>query len=258
MNNKDKPIGVFDSGLGGLSVLKHMRSLMPNENFIYYGDSANAPYGTKSHDEIFNLSCDCAKKLCDMGIKALVVACNTATSIAINHLREVYKNIPVIGLEPALKPAVENSKGGKIIVMATPATLSEEKFAALYKKWKGEWDISLLPSPGLVEAVENSKFDTPELYSLLEKLFAPFEKDTVESVVLGCTHYPFVAREIKKVLGSHVTLYDGGLGAAAECRRRLEASNLLKTEGSGETTIFNSLNKEEAYKKSLALLDLSI
>lgn len=258
MNMRDLPIGVFDSGLGGLSVLRELIQIMPDEDFIYFGDSKNAPYGTKSHEEILHLSVKGAQELIDHGIKSLVIACNTATSLAVNTLRETYKALPIIGLEPALKPAVENSKGGKIIVMATPATLAEEKFAALLKKHKEGCDISLLPAPGLVETVEKGAFDSPELYSLLEELFAPFDLEKVESVVLGCTHYPFVKKEIIKTVGSHVTLYDGGRGAAAETKRRLSENDLLSFGQKGTITITNSLDNEAILKRSYELLESPI
>lgn len=257
MSLSDLPIGVFDSGLGGLSVLQALRCRMPRESYIYFGDSANAPYGVKSHDEIFALTMDAAEKLINRGIKALVVACNTATSIAINALRERYSEIPIIGLEPALKPAVEHSRGGRIIVMATPATLTEPKFRNLLAKYGGTHDISLLPAPGLVEEVEKGKFRTGELYSMLGDLFAPFDLKTIESIVLGCTHFPFAAEEILETVGSGVRLYDGGSGAAAETERRLAALGLL-SEGGGDLTIINSLGTKEIYDLSYMLLEKRI
>lgn len=253
MTNKELPIGVFDSGLGGLSVLAHLRRVMPNERFLYFGDSKNAPYGTRDHGEIEKLTLSAVEKIAERGVKALVIACNTATSICISHLREIYRDIPVIGLEPALKPAVENSSGGKIVVLATPATLSEEKFKKLMAKYAGGFDVIPLAAPGLVEFVENGKTDSDEAREYLEKLFAPFEKGSVESVVLGCTHFPFISKLIKEVSECSVT-YDGGKGAALETKRRLEASGLLSSDGWGDTVIENSLNTDEIFARGKMML----
>ena len=248
MNTKHDYIAVFDSGVGGLSVLRHLRRVMPGERYLYFGDSANAPYGTKTKEDVKKLTFDAAQRLISRGIKALVVACNTATSAAIYDLRIAYPDLVVIGIEPALKLAAERFPGGKLCVMATPMTLREEKFAALMRRYEEVCHVQKLPAPGLVELVEGGKADSPETDSLLKTLFATLES-TPDAVVLGCTHYPFAAKAISRVLGGGVTLLDGGQGTARETRRRLAEAGLLE-EGEGALVIENS-------REDPALIDLS-
>ena len=248
MNTKHDYIAVFDSGVGGLSVLRHLRRVMPGERYLYFGDSANAPYGTKTKEDVKKLTFDAAQRLISRGIKALVVACNTATSAAIYDLRIAYPDLVVIGIEPALKLAAERFPGGKLCVMATPMTLREEKFAALMRRYEEVCHVQKLPAPGLVELVEGGKADSPEADSLLKTLFATLES-TPDAVVLGCTHYPFAAKAISRVLGGGVTLLDGGQGTARETRRRLAEAGLLE-EGEGALVIENS-------REDPALIDLS-
>ena len=248
MNTKHDYIAVFDSGVGGLSVLRHLRRVMPGERYLYFGDSANAPYGTKTKEDVKKLTFDAAHRLISRGIKALVVAYNTATSAAIHDLRIAYPDLVVIGIEPALKLAAERFPGGKLCVMATPMTLREEKFAALMRRYEEVCHVQKLPAPGLVELVEGGKADSPETDSLLKTLFATLES-TPDAVVLGCTHYPFAAKAISRVLGGGVTLLDGGQGTARETRRRLAEAGLLE-EGEGALVIENS-------REDPALIDLS-
>ena len=252
MDIRDNYIAVFDSGVGGISVLRHLVRLMPEERFLYLGDSANAPYGTRSREEVRKLSFDAAEKLQERGIKALVVACNTATSAAINELRYANPGLIVIGIEPALKLAADKFPGGRICVMATPMTLREQKFAALMERCEGKCTIHKLPAPGLVELIEGGKADSPETDALLDKLFGSL-KGQVDAVVLGCTHYPFAAKALKRVLGPEVALLDGGEGTARETLRRLRLGGLLR-EGEGSVTIENSSGREDLLALSRELL----
>lgn len=233
------PIGVFDSGVGGVSVLRELVALMPNENYIYFGDSANAPYGTKTLEQVVELVYHDAKYLYDTGIKALVVACNTATSAGIRLLREKYTDIPVIGIEPALKPAVLSAEHPTVLVMATPMTVREGKFKQLMQRFETEAEILPLPCPGLMEFVERGELESEALEAYLRNLFAPYEK--VDAVVLGCTHYPFLQGMIQKVLGENVKLFDGGAGTARETRHQLEEKKLLNpSEEQGKVVFENS------------------
>ena len=238
MNTKEDYIGVFDSGLGGISVLRHLVRVLPEEKFLYFGDSANAPYGTKTKEEVKNLSFAAARRLTERGIKALVVACNTATSAAITALREAYPDLIVIGIEPALKLAADRFPGGTLAVMATPMTLREEKFAALMQRYEGSCRVRKLPAPGLVELIESGKADSEETDDLLRRLFEACP-ERPDAVVLGCTHYPFAANSLRRVLGPEVALLDGGDGTARETRRRLEAAGLLRS-GGGQVILENS------------------
>ena len=199
MNQKTDYIGVFDSGVGGISVLRHLRKLMPGERFLYYGDSANAPYGRRSAPQVQQLTLAAAEKMMAYGLKALVVACNTATSVAIRTLREKYPELIVIGIEPAVKPAVDQFPGGRIGVMATEVTLREEKFNALLRRFEVSATITKISAPGLVELVETGKANTKEAEILLSAILSPYI-GKLDALVLGCTHYPLTAGAIRKVL----------------------------------------------------------
>ena len=238
MNSIHDPIGVFDSGVGGISVLRHLVALMPQERFLYYGDSANAPYGTKTTEQVRQLTLQVARQLLDRECKALVVACNTATAAAIEPLRQKYPDTIVIGIEPALKVAADHFPGGRIGVMATPVTLREEKFDHLLNRFTESCEVVKLPAPGLVELVEHGKADSPEAEALLYPLLHPYE-EKLDAVVLGCTHYPFAKNVIQKLLGGNTLLLDGGEGTARETKRRLEAAGLLR-RGTGEVIFENS------------------
>lgn len=253
----DKPIGFFDSGVGGLSVLRETIKLMPYENFIYFGDSKNAPYGIKSVEEVKKLTFNAVDFLMKKNVKAVVIACNTATSAAIEDLRETYKTFPIIGIEPALKPAVELGTKGKILIMATPMTLSESKFAKLMDHYKAEADIEPLPCPGLVELIEEGILhgDLVKKY-LLDKL-SPYMNSDIAAVVLGCTHYPFVREEISSILreNGNIPVIDGSEGTARQLKKQLELNNLLNNcSRKGKVEIFNSLENDAVIELSRKLL----
>ena len=242
MNTTEDYIGVFDSGLGGISVLRHLVRVLPEEKFLYFGDSANAPYGTKTKEDVRSLTFAAMERMMARGIKAFVVACNTATSAAINELRAAYPHMIIIGIEPALKLAADKFPGGALGVMATPMTLREQKFAALMARYEGSCRVYKLPAPGLVELIESGRADSPETDDLLRRLFAQCP-EKLDALVLGCTHYPFAATSLRRVLGDGVALLDGGDGTARETRRRLEAAGLLRT-GTGELIMENSRGGE--------------
>ena len=249
-----RPIGVFDSGVGGISVLKELVALMPNEHFIFYGDSANAPYGTKPLEQVVELVCADAAHLYEQGIKALVVACNTATSAGIKILRERYTDMPVIVIEPALKPAVLSKDHPTVLVMATPMTLREEKFHNLMQRFMEQAQIEPLPCPGLMEFVERGELESEALEQYLKELFSPYEK--IDAVVLGCTHYPFVKNMIQKVIGEEVLLFDGGAGTARETKHQLEAWDIVNPSKEPGTVRFeNSTGREELLRLSEMLLN---
>ncbi|MBO5373073.1 MAG: glutamate racemase [Lachnospiraceae bacterium] len=256
-NKNEAPIAVFDSGVGGISVLRALIAEMPNENYWYYGDSANAPYGTKTLEEVRKLTISHVDHFIESGAKAVVVACNTATSAAVRILRQKYPDVPIIGIEPALKPAVLSKKHPNVIVMATPMTLRQEKFHNLMERYMGMAHIIPLPCPGLMEYIENGNTQSEELLQFIAKLFEPFELQKLDAVVLGCTHYPFISREIQKVLGDKVMLFEGGPGTARETKRRIcEAGLLNPGEKPGKIVFENSEktdSKEMLCKKLLNL-----
>lgn len=243
---KHAPIGVFDSGVGGISVLRKIISLMPNENYIYYGDSANAPYGDRSDEEVFQLTEHVFELLLSKGAKGIVVACNTATSVAVRKLRGRYPELPIVGIEPAIKPAAEHHEGGRIIVMATSVTLRRPKFAHLMDSFRSRAEIIAMPCPSIVEFIENDDADSPQMMKYLERKFEQFSDRPADAVVLGCTHYPFIADQIQQAAGPQAVLYDGSEGVARELRRRLAERDLLaEPDHSLNIEILNSAGLEK-------------
>ena len=227
---------MFDSGVGGISTLRELIAVMPGERFLYYGDSANAPYGTRPEEEIRALTAHAADLLVDMGIKELVIACNTATSAAAADLRARLA-IPVIGIEPAVKPASAAVSDGLMLVMATPATIRQEKLRLLLERYGR--NAELLPCPGLMEFAERMELSSPALDEYLEALFAPYRSRKIDAAVLGCTHYPFLRAAIAKALPG-VPLFDGNAGTARQARRVLEERDLLRQGGDGSVSFFAS------------------
>ena len=253
MAAREDYIAVFDSGLGGISVLRHLRRLMPGERYLYFGDSANAPYGSRSTAEVRALTLAAAEKLmARKPLKALVLACNTATAAAVKELRSRYPELIVIGIEPALKVAADHYPGGRIGVMATEVTLREEKFDTLLLRFHENCSVAKIPMPGLVQLVEAGKTESQEMDALLRSLLAP-HVGKLDAVVLGCTHYPLAAKAISRVLGEKVVLLDGGEGTARETRRRLLGAGLLE-EGQGELILENSKNDPEMIRRAYELL----
>lgn len=239
--SSEQPIAVFDSGVGGISVLKELVQLLPNENYIYFGDSIHAPYGTRSLEDVRSLTLENIQSLIDEGCKCGVIACNTATSAAIHLLRERHPQIPMIGVEPALKPAVLAHPKGNILVMATPMTIREQKFAKLMTHFKNMAQIIPLPCPGLMEYVERGVLTGQEIENYLLRLLAPYNHISIDAVVLGCTHYPFV-KETLQLLLPNAQLFDGGKGTAKELRHQLQLHHLISPKSSKGTIEFrNSL-----------------
>ena len=234
---KTAPIGVFDSGVGGISVLKELVALLPEENYLYFGDSANAPFGEKTTEEVRKLTLQAAEMFFARGAKALVVACNTATSAAIHILRETYPDKIIIGIEPALKVATDRFPAGHIGIMATAVTLREEKLHHLLERFP-QATVEKIGAPGLVELIESGKVDSEETEDLLKEILAPYV-GKLDALVLGCTHYPFVKETLGKILGEKTLLLDGGAGTARQTKRCLAQADLLNP-GSGSVTIENS------------------
>lgn len=240
------PVAFLDSGVGGISVLREAVRLMPNESFLYFGDSANAPYGTKPTEEIRRVMERNVRLLRERyGVKGIVIACNTATGAAAKYLRLKYPHLPIVGVEPALKPAVLHHQGGKVLVMATPLTLKQEKFQRLLSQYENQAQVVLLPCAGLMEFVERGVLGGAELEQFLSGLLTPVNDGNIEAVVLGCTHYPFVKKAISKAIGYSVEFADGSLGTAREIKRRLEKYGCAARDNQKGTVQFlNSLNEE--------------
>lgn len=259
MDIKNSAIGFFDSGVGGLSVMREAISIMSNENFIYFGDSKNAPYGTKELSEVRNLTLDAVDFLLNKDVKAIVIACNTATSAAIEKIRSKYKDMVIIGIEPALKPAIELNRKGSVIIMATPMTLREKKFKSLMDRYKDEADIVSLPCAGLVEFIEQGILEGKELENYLKEKFKPYLCNDISSIVLGCTHYPFIKRALANVVGENIPLIDGGGGTAQELKRKLIERNLLNNaREKGNIKIYNSINDSKITDFCYNLINLKM
>jgi len=231
-NISEKPVGFFDSGVGGLSVLKTAWSLMPDENYIYYGDNLNAPYGERSEDEIKALSLAAGEFLFSKGVKAIVVACNTATSAAIQMMRDQF-NLPVISMEPAVKPALAALSGGKALVLATPATVSQARYLHLLDRLNARDKVVSVGCGGLVELIEAGQTDEESIHAYLEKRLAFLRGERIDAVVLGCTHYAFAEAHIKSFIGrtfkTDGTVFDGRYGTAHQLQRVLEEQGLRRS-----------------------------
>ncbi len=228
MDQSQLPIGIFDSGLGGLSVLRTALRMLPNERFIYYGDIINAPYGTKTEEEVCVCARGAAQHLLGKGIKALVIACNTATCAAAAQLRAEYPDLIIIGMEPALKLAHDQCPEGQILVLATPVSLASQKYRLLYENY-GEHAVSL-PCPGLMEFVEHGDTESPELIAYLRERLSPFlVNEAPAAVVLGCTHYVFLKRTIRSLLPAETRVLDGNEGTVRQLERRLAQQGLLSS-----------------------------
>jgi len=215
-----QPIGLFDSGIGGTSIWKEIHSLLPNENTIYLADSKNAPYGQKSKDEIIALSIKNTEFLLEQNAKMIVVACNTATTNAIKELREMY-NIPFIGIEPAIKPAANNSKTQTIGILATKGTLNSELFNKTAEKFQ---DTKIVEQVGfnLVKLIEEGKMYSDEMTVLLKKYLEPMIEANIDYLVLGCSHYPYLIPQIKEILPEHIKIIDSGEAVAKQTQKILQ------------------------------------
>lgn len=255
MDRKNSPIGFFDSGVGGLSVLKEAIKLMPKEHYIYFGDSKNAPYGVREVEDVKNLTYKAVEFLVEKGAKAIVIACNTATSAAVSALRITYPSIPIVGIEPAVKPAVNLKREGPIIIMATPVTLKEKKFNNLIEIYRNEAEIIPMPCPGLMDFIESGKINGKEVQEYIIDKYEAFNGKEIGAIVLGCTHYPFIRPVIENILGEDIPIIDGGLGTSIELMRRLKGKNLINDSLiKGNVQIYNSLDEEYILKISKELL----
>lgn len=231
----NRPIGIFDSGLGGLSILRDLRTLLPAEDIIYYADNAYCPYGLRSQSEIQERSRLITELLVDHDAKVIVVACNTASSMAIADLRRHFPDLDIVGLEPAVKPAVALTRSGKVGVLATPRTVAGERLRWLIETHAGGIDVYTVAAAGLVELVEAGTVSGKDVTEALRPLLDPMIEANVDVIVLGCTHYPFLASSIEAYMGSGVPVIDSGQAIARRARHVLESSGLLnggEAEGS--------------------------
>lgn len=242
MNNS--PIGIFDSGLGGISILQGIREELPQEDILYYGDCLNAPYGDRSPEFIIERSIAITQFLLNKGAKAIVVACNTATAEAVNTLREKFV-IPIIGVEPAVKPAAAATKTKTVGVIATTRTLTSQRYLKLVRDYAGEnVKVVSVPCPGLMECVERGDWNSFATQSLIEKYLQPIRRAGADQLVLGCTHYPFLMKALRQELGKDFSIIDPSPAVARELHHRLREKALLAEKSSGTETFFISGNIE--------------
>jgi glutamate racemase len=236
----DAPIGVFDSGVGGLSVLRHIREQLPHEDLLYIADSAHAPYGIKTPEQIQERSLVLAEFLFNQGAKALVVACNTATAAAADVLRQRF-TVPVVAMEPALKPAVAATRSGVVGVLATSGMLQSARFAALLESYGQDVKVVTQAGHGLVECVERGELDTPATRELLWSYLQPLLAEGADTLVLGCTHYPFLRQTIADLVGDKFQLVDTGAAVARQLARRLVDEGLATTaQGAGSEQFWST------------------
>jgi len=251
-------IGFFDSGIGGLTVLKEALRILPSADYIYYADTAHVPYGTKTKDEVRNYIFEAVNFISKQKVNALVIACNTATSITIGDLRCKF-GFPIIGMEPAVKPAVEKSRDKRVLVTATPLTLKEEKFHNLVSRVDSEHKVDLLPLPGLVDFAEKFEFKKEKIMSYLNKELMQFDITQYETVVLGCTHFTFYKSYFKEIFPTNVDIIDGNIGTVKHMKCILDENRSGDIDtGNGQITYYSSGIKDcndSRYKKYLELLD---
>jgi glutamate racemase len=251
--SRDAPIGVFDSGVGGLSVLREIRTLLPDESLLYIADSGHVPYGEKSPEFIRERCRILAEYLLAQGAKALVLACNTATVAGVAELRELYPPLPVVGMEPAVKPAAAATRSGVVGVLATTGTLKSAKFAALLDRFANDVRVITQPCPGLVERIEAGELESTATRELLQGFVAPLLAEGCDTLILGCTHYPFIKPLLRTLVPDSVSLIDTGAAVARQVQRLLAARDLLAT-GPAQPAQFWSSAEPAAMQRVLPLL----
>jgi glutamate racemase len=252
--SSNNPIGVFDSGVGGLSVLREIRAQMPNEHIIYFGDQGHVPYGPRSMEQIQGFSEGIARFLLQQNSKIIVVACNTASAAALKHLRATFPDVQFVGMEPAVKPAAEKTQTGKVGVLATPATFQGALYASVVERFANGVELFQNTCPGLVGQIEKGELDSPATRAILEDALLPMLEKNIDTVVLGCTHYPFVIPLIERIAGEKVRVIDPAPAVAKQVKRLLEAGGMLnQNQKEGNVRFITSGNVDPA-KKVLSLL----
>ena len=237
----EQPIGIFDSGVGGLSVLRAVRRELPYEDILYLGDQAHIPYGPREKTQIRDFSYAITRFLLALGAKLIVVACNTASAVALHDLRKEFPDVSFVGMEPAVKPAAETTNTGKVGVLATPTTFAGELYASVVERFAGGVTLFQDTCPGLVEQIEKGNLDGPETRRILKQALAPMLEGGIDTVVMGCTHYPFVIPQIETITGPSVRTIDPAPAIARQVRRLLAQKGLLNpSEQNGTMQFYTS------------------
>jgi glutamate racemase len=251
MSGDERPIGVFDSGVGGLSILRAMRDLMPEEPVLYFGDQAHIPYGPRGRDQISAFSETITRFLLARGVKLIVVACNTASAAALAYLRHTFPEMDFVGMEPAVKPAAEQTRTGVVGVLATPATFQGALFASVVERFAGGVELLKDTCPGLVQQIEAGDLDGPVTRRILETALRPMLARNIDTVVLGCTHYPFVIDQIRQIVGDGVRVIDPAPAVARQARRLLEKKGSTHAAGPRTTVQFYTSGSADALRALL-------
>jgi glutamate racemase len=240
-SSKSQPIGIFDSGVGGLSVLRAIRAELPREDMLYLGDQAHIPYGPRPKAEIRKFAFGITRFLLKQGSKLIVVACNAASAAALHELREAFPEVSFVGMEPAVKPAAETTQTGKVGVLATPTTFAGDLYASVVERFAQHVEIFKSTCPGLVEQIEAGALDAPETRTILEDALQPMLSEGIDTIVMGCTHYPFVIPLIETITGPGVRTIDPAPAVARQARRLLTQGELLnQQEVAGHKQFFTS------------------
>ncbi len=248
------PIGIFDSGVGGLSVLREIRAQMPNEHLIYFGDQGHVPYGPRSMEQIQNFSEGITRFLLRHNSKIIVVACNTASAAALKYLRATFPDVQFVGMEPAVKPAAEKTQTGRVGVLATPATFQGALYASVVERFANGVELLQSTCPGLVNQIEKGELDSPATRVILEDALLPMLKKNIDTVVLGCTHYPFVIPLIEQIVGENVRVIDPAPAVAKQVKRLLEAGGMLNQNLGGGNIRFITSGEVDSVKRLLSTL----
>ncbi len=249
-----RPIGVFDSGVGGLSVLHAIRQLLPGESILYFADQGHVPYGPRPLEEVRAFSGAITQFLLDLDAKLIVVACNTASAAALHSLREHFHGIPFVGMEPAVKPAAESTRTGVVGVLATPATFQGELYASVVERFAGNVTLLQNTCPGLVQQIERGDLDGQTIHAMLDNALQPMLAQGIDTVVLGCTHYPFVIPAIKKIVGDGVRVIDPAPAVARQAARLLEQTGIQSSQSNNCVLRFFTSGDGASFRKSLAAL----
>jgi glutamate racemase len=252
--NSNNPIGIFDSGVGGLSVLREVCAQMPNEHLIYFGDQGHVPYGPRSMEQIQGFSEGITKFLLKQNSKIIVVACNTASAAALKYLRAAFRDVQFVGMEPAVKPAAEKTQTGRVGVLATPATFQGALYASVVERFANGVELFQNTCPGLVNQIEKGELNSPATRAILEDALLPMLEKNIDTVVLGCTHYPFVIPLIEQIVGEDVRVIDPAPAVAKQVKRLLEAGGMLNPNGDEGTLRFITSGEVDSVKRLLSTL----
>jgi len=254
MVNTNAPIGVYDSGVGGLSVLRAIHSQLPFEATLYFADQAKVPYGERPLEEVRKLGEGAARMMMEQGAKLIVIACNTASAAALRHLRALYPDFPLVGMEPAVKPAAEQTLSGKVGVLATPSTFQGQLYASVVERFAQDVQVFQATCPGLVRQIEKGYLETPKTRRILEEALEPMLKEGVDTFVMGCTHFPFVIPMIRRIAGEDVRVIDPAPAIARQTERLLSQLDLLRSSSTRPTHRYFTSGDPDRFSRSLEQL----